>query len=86
MIVFGYAATFDVHNVATAILDLDHSQESRELISRFASSGYFQMSDVLGNGARSSDLIDRGSVTLAIQIHARLCRKSAQTQERARYR
>ncbi len=25
VIVFGYAATFDVHNVATAILDQDHS-------------------------------------------------------------
>jgi ABC-2 type transport system permease protein len=68
VIVFGYAATFDVHNVATAILDQDHSQESRELISRFQSSGYFQMSDVLANGAQVNDLIDRGRVALAIQI------------------
>jgi ABC-2 type transport system permease protein len=68
MIVFGYAATFDVHNVATAILDRDHSQESRELISRFASSGYFQIAATLTDHAQIDDLIDRGRVTLAIQI------------------
>jgi len=68
MIVFGYAATFDVHNVPTAILDRDHSQESRELISRFASSGYFQITRMLEDRAQIGDLIDRGSVTLAIQI------------------
>ena len=68
MIVFGYAATFDVHNVATAILDRDNSQESRELVSHFASSGYFQITEMLTNRAQINDLIDRGRVTLAIQI------------------
>ncbi len=68
MIVFGYAATFDVHNVATVILDRDHSQESRELISRFDSSGYFQITQMLEDRAQIGDLIDRGKVTLAIQI------------------
>ena len=28
MIVFGYAATFEVYHVSTAVLDLDHSQEN----------------------------------------------------------
>jgi ABC-2 type transport system permease protein len=68
IIIFGYAATFDVHNVATAVLDLDHSQESRELISRFASSGYFQMEHTLTDRAQIAPLIDRGNVALAIQI------------------
>jgi len=68
VIIFGYAATFDVHNVPTAILDRDHSQESRELISRFVASGYFQVTDVLDDRAQISDLIDRGRVTLAILI------------------
>ena len=30
LFIFGYAATFEVYNVATVVLDLDHSQESRE--------------------------------------------------------
>jgi len=68
VIVFGYAATFDVHNVPTAVFDQDHSQESRELISRFESSGYFQITEVPEGSARINDLIDRGSVALAIRI------------------
>src|SRR5512140_1507480 len=36
MLVFGYAATFEIRHVPTAILDLDHSQESRDLVSRFS--------------------------------------------------
>jgi ABC-2 type transport system permease protein len=43
MLVFGYAATFEIHHVSTVVLDLDHSQESRELISRFTSSPYFDV-------------------------------------------
>ena len=38
MLLFGYAATFEVYHVSTIVLDLDHTQESRELISRFTSS------------------------------------------------
>lgn len=29
MLIFGYVATFDVSHVSTALLDRDHSQESR---------------------------------------------------------
>jgi ABC-2 type transport system permease protein len=68
MIIFGYAATFDVHNVPTAILDRDHSQESRELISRFADSGYFRIAAVLNDRAQLSRFIERSRVVLAIQI------------------
>ena len=42
LLLFGYAATFDVNHVATVVLDLDHSQESRELLSRFTSSNRFE--------------------------------------------
>ena len=38
-----YAATYDVNNVSTAILDQDHSQESRELISHIEASGRFKI-------------------------------------------
>jgi len=42
MMVFGYAATYEIHHVPTVVLDLDHSQESRELVStaRRAASWY----------------------------------------------
>ena len=40
--VFGYAATFTVNHVATAVLDLDQSQASRSLISHFLATGRFR--------------------------------------------
>ncbi len=41
MLAFGYAATTDVNNISTAVYDLDKSLESRELVRRLESSGYF---------------------------------------------
>jgi len=40
LLVFGYAVTTDVKNIATAVYDLDRTPESRELLSRFFDSGY----------------------------------------------
>jgi len=70
MLVFGYAATFEIHNVPTVVLDLDHSQESRELVSRFSSSPYFDVQHQLTDQRQIFDRIDRGQATIAIQIRA----------------
>lgn len=70
MLVFGYAATFEIKNVPLAVLDLDHSPESRELISRFQSSPYFVLAAPLAHRDEITRLIDQGDATLAIQIHA----------------
>ena len=59
MIIFGYAATFEVYHVSTAVLDLDHSQESRELISRFPYSGRFRSSKIAKTPADIRAAIDR---------------------------
>jgi len=69
MLIFGYAATFEIHHVATVALDLDHSQESRELISRFTSSPYFDVQHQLTDSRQVADLIDRGKATVALQIN-----------------
>jgi len=60
MLVFGYAATFEIHYVPTVVLDMDHSQESRELISRFTSSPYFDVQRQLTDSRQIRDLIDQG--------------------------
>jgi ABC-2 type transport system permease protein len=70
MVVFGYAATFEIHHVPTVVLDLDHSQESRELISRFTSSPYFDVQRQLTDYRQIGDLIDRGKATVGLEIHA----------------
>jgi ABC-2 type transport system permease protein len=69
MLIFGYAATFEIHHVATVVLDLDHSQESRDVISRFTSSPYFDVQRQLTDSRQIEDLIDRGKATVALQIN-----------------
>jgi len=68
MLIFGYAATFELHRVPLAVLDLDHSSESRELVSRFTSSGHFALSAFLRDRSQLTRLIDDGTVPIAIQI------------------
>ena len=70
MLIFGYAATLDIRHVPTAVLDLDNTQESRDLISRFAASQYFDVRAHLQDRRQIGELIDRDQVLLAVQINA----------------
>jgi ABC-2 type transport system permease protein len=70
MVIFGYAATFEIHHVPTVVLDLDHSQESRELFSRFSSSPYFDVQRQLTDSRQMGELIDQGKATVGLEIHA----------------
>jgi ABC-2 type transport system permease protein len=75
MLVFGYAATFEIRNVSAVIVDFDHSQESRELISRFTSSPYFNVKQQLSDAGQAHDFIDQGKATLALEIDAGFAQK-----------
>jgi len=70
MLVFGYAATFTVNHVSTAILDLDQSQASRSLISHFVATSRFDVVDVAKNQSGLTRDIDHGTAVIAIVIHA----------------
>ena len=70
MLVFGYAANYEVHHIPTVVLDYDHSQESRELISRFQSSPYFDVEPQANNSRQIASLIEEGKATVGIEIHA----------------
>ena len=70
MIIFGYAATFEVYDVSTAVLDLDHSQESRELISRFGFSGRFRIVEIAKTPSDIRNAIDRSEAVVAVVIQA----------------
>src|SRR5438105_2269412 len=69
LLIFGYAATFEIRHVPTAVLDRDQTQESRELVSRFTSSPYFDVQRQLTNPREIVDVLDRGTVTVVLQIH-----------------
>src|SRR5208337_4119410 len=70
MLVFGYAATFTVNHVSTAILDLDQSQASRSLISHFIATSRFDVVDVARSQSDFTRDIDHGTAVIAIVIHA----------------
>jgi ABC-2 type transport system permease protein len=69
MLVFGYAATFEVYHVPTVLLDHDHSQESRELLSRFTFGDRFRIVGTAGSEAEIARAIDRSDAALALVIH-----------------
>jgi ABC-2 type transport system permease protein len=70
MLIFGYAATFEIRHVSTVVVDFDHSQESRDLISRFTSSPYFAVQRQLDNSAELTNLIEEGHATVGLEIQA----------------
>src|SRR5579871_1696379 len=70
LIVFGYAATFTVNHVSTAVLDLDNTQASRSLVSHFVATGRFDIVDVTQRQRDITSDINTGKATLAIVIHS----------------
>jgi len=74
MLIFGYAATLEIKHVPIAVVDYDNTQVSRDLIARFAASRYFDLRLRLADRRRIAELVDRGDVTMAIQINAGFAR------------
>ncbi|OGQ00050.1 MAG: ABC transporter permease, partial [Deltaproteobacteria bacterium RBG_19FT_COMBO_52_11] len=68
LIVFGYAANTDIRNISLAIYDLDRSPESREMIERFSSSGYFRITRQAKDPHEIRRWMDEGSISAALQI------------------
>ena len=69
ILVFGYAATYEVKHVATAILDQDNSYESRDLISHLQASNRFYISKVLHSESEIPRVIDYREALMVLQIH-----------------
>lgn len=63
-LLYGYAINLDIKNLKLAILDYDHTPESRELANRFYNSGYFTGPDAMPT------LSDPETVLRRSQAHA----------------
>ncbi|MEZ4585487.1 MAG: ABC transporter permease [Gemmatimonadales bacterium] len=71
LILFGYAITWDVTDIATVVVDHDQSARSRELVDAFRSSRYFTVGRALSQTTEIAPLLDRGSAQLALVIPPR---------------
>ncbi|MBZ5513748.1 MAG: ABC transporter permease [Acidobacteriia bacterium] len=68
LLIFSYAASTDVRHIATAIYDLDNTVASRDLLSQFVKSGYFDVVEYVTNDARERELLDRGQARLVLRV------------------
>ena len=68
MLVFGYAVTTDEIYVATVHMTLT-TVSSRELVSRFAHSGYFDIVEFVDNDDQAREAIDRERVRMILRMN-----------------
>jgi ABC-2 type transport system permease protein len=71
LLVYGYALNFDIRNVRIAVQDNDRSTASRDVISSFVNSGYFDLYGEVMNDDEISRVLDRNDVRAVLLIPAR---------------
>lgn len=75
LVILGFAANLDVQNIPALICDMDNSPESREFISNFRSSDYFQIKEYCRNTEKIDESLKKGEVTVALSIPSDFSRK-----------
>ncbi|MDE3066094.1 MAG: ABC transporter permease [Verrucomicrobiota bacterium] len=68
LLVFGYAATFDLNRIPFAVYNEDPGPASRDLVARFAGSPNFREVAVLAHQKQISPLVDTKRVLLVLHI------------------
>jgi ABC-2 type transport system permease protein len=68
LVLFGYAITWDVRNIETAVLDQDRSDASRALLDAFEASGYFRIERRLDSPREIRPLLQAGAVDLVLVV------------------
>ncbi len=70
LLIFGYAATFDVTRARAVVADLDRSPASRSLATRVAASDSFELMGRAGTAASAEDALVSGDADVALVIPA----------------
>lgn len=71
LIVFGYAASYDLNEVRYAVYDRDHGYAAHALLADFAASPNFHLITAIDNEAQIASLIDDREVMLVVRIAPR---------------
>jgi len=74
LLVYGYALNFDIRNIRLAVQDDDRSSASREVISAFVNSGYFDLVADVRSQEQITDLMNHGSARAIVVIPSGLQR------------
>jgi len=68
LLLYGYALNFDIRHVRLAVQDRDRSATSRELVSAFVNSDYFELVGYVDSDAEIARLIDRQEARAVVSI------------------
>ncbi len=68
ILLFGYAITFDIHDIKIAVLDQDRSQSSRQLVEKFTNTDYFKISRELYSRDQIEPMMKHRQIVAAIII------------------
>ena len=68
ILIFGYVVNYDVRDIRVAVMDQDHSRESRMLVDQFTGSRVFRVTHHPGSQGELEGLLLKGKVDLALKI------------------
>ena len=68
LLLYGYALNFDIRHIKLVVQDRDRSTQSRELVSAFVNSSYFDLVGYVDSDAEISGLIDRSEARAVITV------------------
>lgn len=71
LLVFPWAANFEISNINLSIVDHDHSSYSQRLVQKIVSSGYFCLTDVSESYGQALHNIERNKADVVVEIPAR---------------
>lgn len=67
-VIFGYAVNMDVRHIPTAVIDRDHSPQSRDLVTALCASGHFRLAARPDNLREATRLLNAESVRVILVI------------------
>src|SRR5262245_51499042 len=68
LLLYGYALNFDIRHLKLVVQDRDRTTASRELVSSFINSGYFDLVGYVDDDAEISRLVDRSQARVILSI------------------
>lgn len=77
LLLYGYALNFDIRNIQLAVQDNDRSPASREVVSAFVNSGYFDLAGELDDDRAILTALNRGDVRAVLVIPVGFARDAA---------
>ncbi len=75
LLILGYALNFDIKNIDVCFCDLEKTSESREILRKLSSSGYFRIKYYLESCKKMDELLDKGKVKVGIKIDKNFSKK-----------